>query len=853
MNSSDLRRLRVPLVLLGFITFALFVNATLARHEDDPAHAALARLQASSNAQLNAHFNTLTNVPDFVNSASRDGRIAYTPSAAERGNPAAIARGFLDENRDLFQMGSVAENLALLRVEPDAQLGYAHVRMNQTYHGFPVFGKQLIVHIDKSDRIVAVNGDFVPGIHVATKPTISKDEAERVALEDLLGSQLEPEERATVSADVLHDKTQVMVYVDEKGKATLTWNVIIMTDAPLGQWMYFVNAGRPAITHVFDSAEHIKQRKTYTANNTTSIPGRLLIDEGQRSNSDKIAQAAQDNAGKVYDYYFNTFQRDSIDGNGMTIVSTVHYGSSAEDAQNAAWISQRQQMIYGDGGRVFQPLSLGLDVVGHELTHGVTDSTSQLVYQGQSGALNESYSDVFAAMIDRDNWTIGETVIKSPPYPVPYLRNMQDPSAGGLYDRNNPLQSVGQPSNMSEYANLPFTRKSDNGGVHVNSGIPNRVAYLIATAIGREKTEQIYYRTLTQMLAPDADFLAAAQATLQAAQDLYGANEAGAVSTAWQQVGLDVTGQTPQPFPTPPPARTPSPTPSRGRQPTPTPPTTAGCTNLIQNGGFESTGGWIEVTSGSSIIDPELPHSGQRSAWLGGQDKESLQYIYQDVSIPANANSVKLNYWRLVHEEKKQTDQQVDDAKFWTVLANSNGDVLSTIEQFVSSEGDDTWAQSSFDISQFAGKTVRVAFIASNPPNNISSYFVDDVELQSCTSGTPQDTPKTSGNNVYVTGIVKDAATGRGIEGAEFIILKEGLSATDAAADDTISDDEVLTFGTSDSSGLYQTNDAVPSGKTYSVVVIAQGFRPILADDGLKIPSNVTNPFKINATMRASQ
>ncbi len=853
MKASEFRRLRVPLILLGFITFALFVSGTMARNQDDPPHAALARLQTHANGELVAHFNARTNVPDFVHSTNSKGRIPYTPNAAEHGNPSAIARGFLDENRDLFQLTSVADNLTLLRVEPDAQLGYAHVRMSQTYHGIPVFGKQLIVHIDKSEQIVAVNGDYLPAINVATKPTISKEDAERVALQDLMDQQLVEYERNTVSTEVLREQTQLMVYVDEKDKATLTWNVIIMTDSPLGQWTYFVNAGRPAIVHAFDSVEHIKQRKTYTANNTTSIPGRLLIDEGQRSNTDTVAQAAQDNAGKTYDYYLNTFKRDSIDGNGMTIVSTVHYGSSAEDSQNAAWISQKQQMVYGDGGRIFQPLALGLDVAAHELTHGVTDSTAQLIYQGQSGALNESYSDVFGAMVDRSNWLIGETVIKSPPFPVPYLRNMEDPSSGGRYDASNPLQSVGQPSNMREYANLPFTRKADNGGVHVNSGIPNRVAFLIAQAIGREKTEQIYYRTLTQILSPSSDFLAAAQGTMQAAQDLYGAAEVSAVSSAWQQVGLDVGGNSPQNNPTPP-GRTPSPTPSKGKtQPTPPPQTQGGCTNIIANGGFESTGGWVEVTSNSSIIDSELPHAGQRSAWLGGQDKEGLQYIYQDVNIPANANSVKLNYWRLIHEEKKKTNQQVDDAKFWTVLARTNGDVLQTVEQFVSSQGDDNWVQSSFDISQFAGKTVRVAYIASNPQNNISSYFVDDVELLSCTSGQPQDTPPTSGNNVFVTGIIKNADTGRGIEGGQFIILKEGLSATDAAADDNVSDDEVLTFGVSDAKGIYQTNDAIAAGKTYSVIVIAQGYRPIVADDALKIPASQPNPFKINATMRSNR
>ena len=156
---------------------------------------------------------------------------------------------------------------------------------------------------------------------------------------------------------------------------------------------------------------------TYSADNSTDIPGRLLIDEGERS-KDAIAQAAHDGAGKVYDYYFNTFKRDGLDDQGGRMVSTVHYGSDPEDAENAAWIGEAQQMIYGDGGKIFKPLAYGLDVVGHEFTHGIIDNTSDLIYEGQSGALNESYADVFGALIDRGNWTIGEAVIKSPPYPI---------------------------------------------------------------------------------------------------------------------------------------------------------------------------------------------------------------------------------------------------------------------------------------------------------------------------------------------------------------------------------------------------------------------------------------------------
>ena len=144
-------------------------------------------------------------------------------------------------------------------------------------------------------------------------------------------------------------------------------------------------------------------------------------------------------------------------------------------------------MIYGDGGQIFKPLSYGLDVVGHELTHGITENTANLVYEGQSGALNESYSDVFGSLIERKNWTMGETVVKSPPFPAPYLRSLEDPNMNGLYDPNDPLRGVGQPATVDEYARLPLSRRSDNGGVHINSGIPNHAAYFVAQALGNQK------------------------------------------------------------------------------------------------------------------------------------------------------------------------------------------------------------------------------------------------------------------------------------------------------------------------------------------------------------------------------
>jgi Zn-dependent metalloprotease len=849
MHKHVLLRLVLAFALLSVVV-PLSPGAAARPEQADP-QAAFNQLQARSNSALTVNWDTRSDVPNFLTGRDPTTRLPYQPTAAELGNPIAIARGFLDENRALFQLRSAADDLRLLRNETDKQLGWSHVRMSQVYKGLPVFGYQLIVHLDAQNQVVTVNGHFRPQLDLDTTPKVTQQDAEQLALDDLLNGQLQPDQRSRVKATILRDKTQLLIYIDHNDQPRVTWYVTIMTDAPLGQWRYFVNARRAQIVHQFDSATHDKRRMTYTAANSTDIPGRLLIDEGERS-KDAIAQAAHDNAGKVYDYYFNTFQRDGLDDQGSPLVSTVHYGSDPEDAENAAWIGEAKQMVYGDGGKVFKPLAAGLDVVGHEFTHGIIDNTAGLVYEGQSGALNESYADVFGALIDRGNWTIGETVIKSPPYPIKFLRSLADPGAGGNYDASDPINSIGQPASMSEYANLPDTRKGDNGGVHINSGIPNLVAYLIAQAIGPEKLEQIYYRTLTQYLTPNSDFSDAARATIRAAQDLYGNTATDAIRTALPRVGISTEGSSQT---TPASSSSSS---SGQKQPVPGGKVPASCTNLIVNGTFEGDGGWISIVGKGkdNLIETEQPHTGSRSAWLGGTDKESIMYIYQDVKIPANATQVQLDYYRLIHEETSGLSGLfADDAKFSVLAATTKGDVIDTIEELVSSAGDDTWSQAQFDLSQLAGKTVRLAFHAENPKGNISSFFVDDVTLLACTTGSsgPSAPQTKSQDQVYLEGNVTNSDTGRGIEGAQVFILKAGLSASDAAADDTVTRNEVAASGVSDTSGFYRTDVALPRGKTYSVIVIASGYRSIVADDGVDVPADATNPYQVDVTMRKSK
>ena len=841
---SRAQRLLAPLLVALLLVPPTQASARQST-DTDRRQQALATLERQAGTPLDVRWNNRGFASVLMN-PDPTRPLPYTPSATEQGDPRTVALGFLARNRALFGLEDPQQQLQLLRIEPDPRLNYAHVRLDQVYHGIPVFGKQLVVHLDPQQRVMAVNGQFAPAIDVATEPGISAKLAEDTALQNLRDNQLDLNERLTVQTDVRSNKTRLMVYVDSNGKPTLTWQVTIVTTAPLGEWIVFVNAGRPRVVHAIDKLANAKRRQTFTANNGTRLPGRQLIDEGERSR-DPVAQAAQDAAGIVYDYYFNNFKRDSIDGRGLTIVSTVHYGSSEEDAENAAWVGEAQQMIYGDGGQIFKPLPYGLDVVGHELTHGVTDNTSQLVYETQSGALNEAYSDIMGAMIDDKNWTVGEQVVKSPPYPVPYLRSLEDPTLGGRYDPNNPLDGVGQPGTVAEYADLPASRRSDNGGVHINSGIPAHAAFFVAQALGREKTGQIYYRTLTQYLTPEAQFSDYATLTIRAAQELYGAAGAQAATDAMAKVGLaNGSGSLPD---QPAPSEQPGP-----GQPVPDPTLPAGCSDLIVNGDFETDQGWqFESSVGSTLIDTELPHTGKRSVWLGGTDKESLQYAYQDVQIPANVTKAQLSYWRLIHRETSGVIGALlsSEATFSTLLARTSGESIATLEELDSSKADDSWRQVTFDLARYAGQTVRLVYSVQNPTGNVSSMFVDDVVLSACTTGTgPAAPPPDAQGTIYIQGKLTDASTGRGVPGAQIYVIKPGLSATDAAADDTITSDEVAAYGTADNSGAYQLNTSIPVGKSYSVIVLARGYRSIVADNGITVPQNAKNPSVVNIELR---
>lgn len=282
------------------------------------------------------------------------------------------------------------------------------------------------------------------------------------------------------------------------------------------------------------------RRSIHDAQQQMQLPGVLARIEGQAPVADAAVDEAYDALGITHDFFWTVFGRDSIDDHGFALVGTVHYGVGYE---NAFW--NGAQMVFGDGdGEIFNRFTLALDVVAHELAHGVTESEAGLVYLDQSGALNESVSDVFGVLVqqysqrqtaDQADWLIGAALLTENVQGVA-LRSMANP--GSAYD-DPVLGKDPQPGHMRDFIHT----RDDNGGVHLNSGIPNRAFYLAATAIGGhawEKAGQIWYDTLCDARLPrDADFATFARLTRDNAANRFGDGDVvRAVEQGWIDVGV---------------------------------------------------------------------------------------------------------------------------------------------------------------------------------------------------------------------------------------------------------------------------------------------------------------------------
>jgi Zn-dependent metalloprotease len=446
------------------------------------------------------------------------------------GEPKAAAVAALRRLGPAFRRAE-GDDFKVTRKEITDELGQTHVRVEQRYRGLPVVGGQLIVHLERG-RVVGVNGKFVAEIGVDERPGLGAD-----AAVGLVRQRLEAP-TAPVS------EPELVVYAVKGATPRLAWSQQLSFEnadgTPQKETVYAdANTGELIARHPL--IKEAKFRKVYDANSTYSVPGTLRWQETSPWITwfflDAAEKGAATGTGQTYDYFWNTFGRDSYDGAGAQLKSTVHYGPNVN---NAYWDSSLKLMKYGDGD-------------GVKLTHGLTDATADLIYANESGALNEAMSDIFAECTENyvngaPDWKIGEDVY-TPGVAGDALRYMYDPVLDDAQITNPDLK------HSRDYYPDRYTGGADSGGVHINSGIANLAFYLLTTGgthprgktttvvpgIGIAKAQQIFYRALTVYMLPDDDFADARSKTIKAAADLYGGNcsaEAKAVKKAWRAVGV---------------------------------------------------------------------------------------------------------------------------------------------------------------------------------------------------------------------------------------------------------------------------------------------------------------------------
>lgn len=480
-----------------------------------PASVGLRALSAAAGAPVRATTSWRTGVVTFLSATPGTPIPVRGVDAEER------ARRFLGEQAPLFGVRS-ADDLVTVRVTPMDDVGMEHLRFQQTHQGIPVTGGEVAVHL-RAGGVVAVNARTLPNLEaVPTVPTLSAAHARDRALAFLA--------RSTDAADLeAVEVREPRLEIFDRGHlggppfpTRLAWFVEARR-VDLRRYLW-VDAQNGVVLLSFSQLADAKARAIYDADDPgdgvyNDLPGTLVRSEGGAATGDGDADAAYDYSGDTYDYYFSEHGRDSYDGAGSTIISTVHFCPSAVSCPYANAFWNGEQMVYGEG------FSAADDVDAHELTHAVTETTANLFYYMQSGALNESFSDIFGETVDLGNGAGTDTA------GVRWLMGEDVPGFGAGRDMMTPTD-FGDPGKLSDAELVCDDPGGDSGGVHTNSGVPNHAYALMVdggtynsvtvTGIGLTKAGKIEYRALTQYLLSASDFQDNDDALRQSCTDLVG-------------------------------------------------------------------------------------------------------------------------------------------------------------------------------------------------------------------------------------------------------------------------------------------------------------------------------------------
>jgi len=473
---------------------------------------------------------------------------------------------FFETTKGLTNIDNPDKDLLIEEVYTD-DLGITHTKAKQHYNGVEIYGAEVILHLNNQKEIFT--GKLI-NVHqkIDVNPGLESQNAIDFAIEDLKKYAIWKEISDT-QKDILSyesPSSDLVIYQSKEGTTALCYEINIRPNF-LETWKYFIDAKNgqvvfkynntksdgPAVANGYDLNGVLRTIDTYLENGTYYLANTvetmyneekgegmiMTYDANNTPSSFSLATSADNtwnnpatislhhSSTKMYKYLEDTFGRNSINNQGGNIIGIVNL--SSEDGSgydNAYWSSPL--IYFGNGGSSFYNLAGGLDVVAHEMGHGVVENTANLEYQYQSGAINETYADIFGSMVDREDWLIGEDVTNSSYISTGALRDMANPHNGDL--------NGWQPMHVSEM----YIGENDRGGVHINSGIGNYAYYLYATAITKEKAEQVFYRALANYLTTKSQFIDFRIAVIQSAKDLYGDSSAEVIEAinAFDAVGI---------------------------------------------------------------------------------------------------------------------------------------------------------------------------------------------------------------------------------------------------------------------------------------------------------------------------
>ncbi|MDA8429962.1 MAG: M4 family metallopeptidase [Geobacteraceae bacterium] len=691
--------------------------------------------------------------------------------------PEAAALGFMKEYGTLFGITTPDEGLKVRRKTSNAA-GHSFVRFQQVHQGIPVFGGELVVQTGRLNGVLSVSGKAVPHLQMEVVPTITAEAAKEAALA-LVGKHWRKERAVLRASDPELTIYNPIILGPGLDTNSLVWRLeVSATDLSPIRELVLVDAKRGFIALHFNQAPHAKTRSIYDFYNqrenatTLLLPGTLVRGEGgSPSATVPDVNYAYDYAGDTYDFYLNTHGRDSIDNAGLPLISTVRYCSSGTNDscpyQNAFW--NGSQMVYGDG------FTTSKDVVAHELTHGVTEKESGLFYYMQSGAINESLSDVWGEFVDQtyspfpspaNRWIMGDAL----PQTIGPIRSMKDPT---LFQNPDKMSSSYYICADGNYGS------SDMGGVHYNSGINNKAAYLMTdggsfngktvTGLGITKVAKIYYEAQTNLLVSASEYGDLYNLLQQACGNLTTTGVTTAADCIQVKNALDAVEMSAQP------ANCAAPE---------APLCSSGNPVNVYYDTFESQGGWsVQAPTGTqswSYITQPYATSGITSFW--GQDlptaNNSIGFTSVDTVIPANAflyfrhaYDFEFSSGGTEHYDGGTVEYSTDGGSSWSdagalgSVNGYNGAITTTSDNPLGGRNafvglSNGYTSTRIDLSSLAGQSVRIGFrVGSDTYGSSLGWLIDDVRIYTCAApdGTPPAitarNPASGATNVSVSAL----------------------------------------------------------------------------------------------------